>query len=69
MSRPPTDLPERLLTADATDFERRACDPAGSTVASKATAGAGASTLWPWVSLGVVGLVVGAVVGVRGWNA
>ncbi len=23
MSRPPTDLPERLLHADATDFERR----------------------------------------------
>ena len=23
MSRPPTDLPERLVTADATDFERR----------------------------------------------
>ena len=42
---------------------------AGSNVASKATAGAGASTVWPWVSLGVVGLVVGAVVGVRAWNA
>ena len=42
---------------------------AGSNVASKATAGAGASTVWPWVSLGLVGLVVGAVVGVRAWNA
>ena len=102
MSRPPTDLPERLLTADATDFERRVIEAAlqkkpsraasarmasalgvtmslagttagakmaGSNVASKATAGAGASTAWPWVSLGVVGLVVGAVVGVRAWNA
>ena len=102
MSRPPTDLPERLLTADATDFERRVIEAAlqkkpspaasarmasalgvtmsiagttagartvGSNVASKATAGAGASTVWPWVSLGVVGLVVGAVVGVRAWNA
>ena len=102
MSRPPTDRPERLLTADATDFERRVIEAAlqkkpsraasarmasalgvtmslagttagaktaGSNVASKATAGAGASTLWPWVSLGVVGLVVGAVVGVRAWNA
>jgi hypothetical protein len=102
MSNAPTDLPERLLTADATDFERRVIEGAlqkkpspaasarmasalgvtmsiagttaraktvGSNVASKAAAGAGASTVWPWVSLGVVGLVVGAVVGVRAWNA
>jgi hypothetical protein len=102
MSRPPVDLPERLLTADATDFERRVIEAAlqkkpsraasarmasalgvtmsisGTTAAAKtvatnaasnATAGAGAATTWPWVSLGVIGLVVGAVVGVRTWNA
>ena len=28
MSRPPSDLPERLLTGDATDFERRVIDAA-----------------------------------------
>ena len=28
MSRPPSDLPERLLTADATDFERRVIEAA-----------------------------------------
>jgi len=28
MSRPPTDMPERLLTGDATDFERRVIDAA-----------------------------------------
>ena len=28
MSRPPTDLPERFLAADATDFERRVIEAA-----------------------------------------
>ena len=103
MSRAPTDLPERLLAADATDFERRVIEaalqkkpspaaaarmasalgvtmssagtaagaktPAAEAAASKATVGAGASTAWPWVSLGVLGLVVGAVVGARAWHA
>jgi hypothetical protein len=100
MSRPPTDLPERLLTGDGTDFERRMIDAVlekrpsaaasarlakalgvtvtvtgiGTAAASKALAAnaaskagaAAASTVWPWVSLGVLGMVVaGAVVGVR----
>ena len=103
MSRLPTDLPERLLAADATDFERQVIaalqkqpSPAASArmakalgiavtgvattfpskaaaanaAASKATAGAAASsTVWPWVSLGVLGLVVGATVGARAWHA
>ena len=103
MSRPPSDIPERLLTGDATDFERRVIDAAlekrpsaaasarmakalGVTVtsigtaaaakalaadaaASKATAAAGASAVWPWVSVGVIGLLVaGAVVGARVWH-
>jgi hypothetical protein len=102
VNRPESDLPERLLEADATAFERRLLDAAlrkkpspdasarmaralgvtltaaaagtattAATVAanaavSKATAAAGTSALWPWVSVGVVGLVVaGAVVGTR----
>jgi hypothetical protein len=102
VSRPESDLPERLLEADATAFERRMLDAAlrkkpspdasarmaralgvtltaaaagtattgaavaANAAASKATAAAGGSALWPWVSAGVVGLVVaGAVVGTR----
>ena len=100
MSRPPADQSERLLSSDATDFERRVLEaalqkrpsPAASArmaralgvsvaavgtaaasttlaagaAASKATAAAGAM-IWPWVSVGVIGLVVaGAVVGTRG---
>jgi hypothetical protein len=39
---------------------------AAEAAASKATAAAGATAVWPWVSIGVVGLVVvGAVVGTR----
>jgi hypothetical protein len=98
MSRPPADQPERLLSSNATDFERRMLEaalqrrpsPAASarmaralgvtvavgtaatssavaagTAASNATAAAG-SAIWPWISVGVVGLVVaGAVVGTR----
>ena len=37
-----------------------------SAVAAKATVAAGTTTVWPWVSVGVLGLVVaGAVVGTR----
>jgi hypothetical protein len=103
MSRLPTDLPERLLAADATDFERQVIEAAlqkqpspaasarmakalgiavtgvattfpskaaaGDAATSKATAGAAASTVWPWVSLGVLALVFGATVGARAWHA
>jgi hypothetical protein len=99
MSRPPADLPERLLQSDATDFERRVLEAAldrkpssaassrmakalgvsamtigtataktvaAGAAAAKVTATAGASVVWPWVSIGVLGLAVaGAVVGVR----
>ena len=100
MSRPDSDLPERLLAADATAFERRLLDAAlqkkpsaaasarmakalGVTVTAvgtaatattlaadaavtKTAAAAATSALWPWISAGVVGLVVaGAVVGTR----
>ena len=99
MSRLPADQPERLLSSDATAFERRVLEaalqkqpsPAASarmaralgvgvaaigtaasastlaagTAASNAPAAAGA-VIWPWVSVGVIGLVVaGAVVGTR----
>jgi hypothetical protein len=95
VSRPPTDLPERLLETDATDFERRLLEAAlrkgppratsarvaaalgvsvtaaapvaaASTVAAGTaakTTAAAATTVWPWISAGVLGLaVVGAVV-------
>jgi hypothetical protein len=99
MNRPPVHSPERLLAADATDFERRLLRAAGekgpspaasarmaralgvtatmtltaatgTAVAAEAAASkaavAGASAVWPWVSAGVIGLVVaGAVVGTR----
>jgi hypothetical protein len=98
MNRPPSDLPERLLAADATDFERRLLHAAvenrpsrtatsrmakalGVTAALGVTTGAvktlaasaavseaaaGTSVVWPWVSAGVIGLVVaGAVAGTR----
>jgi len=98
MNRPPADLPEPLLAADATDFERRLLEAAvqnrpsrtatsrmakalGVTVALGVTTGAaktlaagaavskaaaGTSVVWPWITAGVVGLVVaGAVVGTR----
>jgi hypothetical protein len=100
MNRPTSDGPDRLLAADATDFERRVLKAAldrkpspaasarmakalGVTVAvatttaaakalaasaavTKTSAVAGTSTLWPWVSAGVLGLAVaGAVVGAR----
>jgi hypothetical protein len=100
MNRPGDDRPERLMAADATDFERRLLQaardrrpsPAASarmakaigvtaaavgttltakTIAaeaavSKAGAAAGASAVWPWISVSVLGLVVaGAVVGSR----
>ena len=104
MNRPPADLPEPLLAADASDFERRLLEsarqkgpsPAASArmaralgvtaavaatgvaaktlaaeaAASKATVAAGASTVWPWISAGVIGLAVaGAVIGTRVWHA
>jgi hypothetical protein len=100
MSRPLSDLPERLIESDATPFERRVLDAAlrkqpspaasarmakavGVTVAAvgtataastlaadaaaaKATAAVATTSLWPWISVGVIGLVVaGAVVGTR----
>jgi hypothetical protein len=98
MSRLSKDLPDRLITGEATDFERRVIDAAleqrpsaaasarmakalgvtvttvGTAAAAKALAAeatakgtaAAASTAWPWISVGVLGLVVGgAVVGVR----
>jgi len=98
VNRPPADLPERLLAADATDFERRLLRAAGEngpsrtasarmaralgvtaaigvttgavkTLAAGAAvskAAAGTTVVWPWISAGVVGLVVaGAVVGTR----
>jgi hypothetical protein len=99
MSRPPVDPSERLLSSNATDFERRLLEaalqkrpsPAASArmaralgvsvaaagtaaattslaagaAASKVTAAA-ATVTWPWISIGVIGLVVaGAVVGTR----
>jgi hypothetical protein len=103
MTRPPGDLPERLLAADATAFERRVLEAAmrkqpsrassarmaralGITTAAAATvavtttvaagtaatkaAGVGTAAAWPWISAGVVGLVIGgAVVGTRAWQA
>jgi len=99
MTRPPADRPERLLSSNPSDFERRMLEaamqqrpsPAASarmaralgvsvvavgTAASTTTLAAGAAAskatvaagtiVWPWVSLGVLGLVVtGAVVGTR----
>ena len=100
MSRPLSDLPDRLIESDATAFERRVLESAlrkqpppaasarmakalGVTVAAvgtataassfaataaatKATAAVATTSLWPWVSAGVIGLVVaGAVVGTR----
>jgi len=98
MNRPPADLPDRLLAADATDFERRLLQAAtenrpsrtasarmakalGVTAAFGVTTGAvktlaagaaiskaagGTTVIWPWISAGVVGVVVaGAVVATR----
>jgi hypothetical protein len=103
MSRAPSDIPERLLGGDATDFERRVIDSArgkgpstaasarmakalgvsvisvGTAVASSAVAGkvtasgaaaaTGSSSMWAWVSVGLVGMAVaGGVGGVRAWH-
>jgi hypothetical protein len=99
MSRPPADESERLLSSNATAFERRLLEAAlqkrpsratsarmaralrvsvaalgtaatSTTVAAGAagssTTAAAGSVIWPWVSLGVIGLVVaGAVAGTR----
>jgi len=99
MSRPPADRSDRLLSSNATDFERRMLEAAlqeqpsraasarmaralgvsvavVGTAASASSLAAGAATsnataaagtlVWPWVSAGVIGLVVaGAVVGTR----
>ena len=94
MNRSPTGVPERLLAADATDFERRLLQAAvdnrpsrtasariaralGVTAAVGVTTGsvttlaagaavskaaAGTTVLWPWISAGVVGLVVAGAV-------
>lgn len=101
MKRHVSDLPDPLLKAGATDFERRILeagareDPspevskqmalalgisagvaavaAGSKLAGAAAAktatGTTSAVLWPWVSIGLLGLVVsGAVVGSRHWK-
>ena len=99
MSRPPADPSDRLLSSNATDFERRLLEaaqrkrpsPAASArmaralgvsvaavgtaatsttlaagVAATHTTAAAGSLIWSWVSIGVIGLVVGgAVVGTR----
>jgi hypothetical protein len=97
MNRPPSDLPERLLAADATEFERQMMQaalmqrPSSAASARMAralgvavtgvvtsfpakaqgaevpvpkvtTAVTGASTVLPWVSVGLLGLVIGGVV-------
>ena len=93
MSRGADDVPERLLTTDATNLERRLLEAAArarrpsravtarmakavgvtagvvttvaatkAVAASKAGVTAGASTVWPWISVGVLGLAVTAVV-------
>jgi len=111
MNRRSTDIPERLLETDATDFERRmleaarrnrpsaaasarmamalgvsasaaavaAAHAASATAAkevaadvagAKVTAAARATAAWPWVSAGLLALVVaGAVIGARAWRA
>jgi hypothetical protein len=104
MSHSPIDLPERLLDAGATDFERRILEAAAGkgpspetsarmaralgvtatgigavavatklasdAAVAKATTVAGTTVLWPWVSAGVLGLVIAsAVVGTRAWQA
>jgi hypothetical protein len=93
MKSSPSDLPERLLEGQATDFERRLLETAlrkqpsrttsariagalGVTVTSVEAAGAtkalsggvgakvaaaGTTAVWPWISVGVVGLVVAGV--------
>src|SRR3954468_754309 len=99
MSRRPADQSERLLSSNASDFERRLLEaalqkrpsPAASarmaralgvsvvaagaaTTSASLAAGAAASNAttaatsvtWPWISAGVLGLVVaGAVVGTQ----
>jgi hypothetical protein len=43
---------------------------ASDAAVAKATTAAGTTVLWPWVSAGVLGLVIaGAVVGTRAWQA
>jgi len=105
MSRPPSDLPERLLATDATAFERQMLQAAlmrkpssaasarmakalgvavtglvtsfpakaqGADVAvpKATTAVTGGSTVLPWVSAGLLGLLIGgAVVGARARHA
>jgi hypothetical protein len=103
MSRATDHAPERLLAAEASDFERRILEAAlrkqpsaassarmaralgvsaaaattaaaaatrvAEAATAKLTAATGATTIWPWVSVGVLGLVVaGAVVGPRLWR-
>jgi hypothetical protein len=54
------------LTAAAAGTATTGAAVAANAAVSKAAAAAGTSTLWPWVSAGVVGLVVaGAVVGTQ----
>jgi hypothetical protein len=97
MNRPPSDLPDRLLATDATEFERQMMEAALRRKASSAASAriarglgvavtgvvtsfpakaqgaeapvpnatpaiTGASTVLPWVSAGLLGLVIGGVV-------
>jgi hypothetical protein len=58
------------LTAAAVGTAVAAEAVAAEAAATKATIAAGTSTIWPWISAGVLGLVVaGAVVGTRGRHA
>ncbi|MBN2573904.1 MAG: hypothetical protein JXP73_05000 [Deltaproteobacteria bacterium] len=42
---------------------------AAEAVASKATAGVGATAVWPWIAAGVLGLAVaGTIIGVQSWK-
>jgi hypothetical protein len=103
MSNSPIDLPERLLDAGATDFERRilegvaqrkpspetslrmaralgvtataigttavATKLASDAAVAQAPTAVGTSLVWPWVSVGVLGLVIaGAVIGTHEWK-
>jgi hypothetical protein len=102
MSRHTSDLPDPLLAAGATDFERRILDAGAhedpsaeaskrmalalgisagvatvavtgkvaAAAAAKTAAGATSVVVWPWISIGVLGLVVtGALVGSRHWKS
>ena len=53
MNRPPADLPERLLAADATDFERRLLEAAAESRPSRLASARMARALGVTAALGV----------------